>query len=86
MDIKLGAWKTYFDGVMNRYGIGIEVLLITPNGSHVPLAIKLSFEATNNMAEYEACIIGMETLQELEVKGAKVFGDLTLVIVQAQKL
>ena len=86
LDIELGAWKTYFDGVMNQYGIGIEVLLITPNASHVPLAIKLNFEATNNMAEYEDCIIGMETLQELGVKEAEVFGDLTLVIIQAQKL
>ena len=29
LDIKLGAWKMYFDGVMNRYGNGIGVLLIT---------------------------------------------------------
>ena len=47
---------------MNQYGNGIRVLLITPNGSHVPLAIKLNFEATNNMAEYEACIAGVEAL------------------------
>ena len=73
LDIELGAWKTYFDGVVNQYGNGIEVLLITLDGSHVPFAIKLNFEATNNMAEYEACIIEMETLQELGVKEAKVF-------------
>ncbi|XP_030939990.1 uncharacterized protein LOC115964899 [Quercus lobata] len=86
LDIKLGAWKMYFDGVVSQYGNGIEVLLITPNGSHVPLAVKLNFEATNNMAKYEACIVGMEALRELGVKEAEVFGDLTLVIVQAQKL
>ena len=57
--------------------------MITPEGSHVPLAIKLNFEATNNMAEYEACITRMEALQELEVKEAEVFGDSTLVIAQA---
>ena len=50
------------------------------------LAIKLNFEATNNMAKYEACIARMETLQELGVKEAKVFGDSTLVIAQMQKL
>ena len=52
----------YFDGVMNQYGNGIGVLLITPKGSHIPLAVKLNFEATNNMVEYEACIVGMEAL------------------------
>ena len=76
----------YFDGAVNLYGNGIWVLLITPDGSHVPLAIKLNFEATNNMVEYEACIVGMEALRELGVKDAEVYRDSTLVIAQAQKL
>ena len=58
LDIKLGTWKMYFDGVVNQYGNGIGVLWITPDGSYVPLADKLNFEATNNMAEYEAYIVG----------------------------
>ena len=60
--------------------------MITPEGSHIPLEIKLNFEATNNMAEYEACIAGMEALQKLREREAEVFGDLTLVIAQAKKL
>lgn len=86
LDIELGVWKMYFDGAINQYGNGIGILLITPKGSHIPLVIKLNFEATNNMVEYEACIAGMEAFQELGVKEAKVFGDSTLVIAQAQKL
>ena len=62
LDIELGAWKMYFDGAVNQYGNGIRVLLITPDESHVPLAVKLNFEATNNVVEYEACIIGMGAL------------------------
>ena len=65
----------YFDGVVNQYGNGIEILLITLEESHIPLAIKLNFEATNNKVEYEACISGMEVLRELGVKEAEVFGD-----------
>ena len=61
-DIKLGAWKIYFDGAMNQYENGIGILLISSNGSHVPLAVKLNFKATNNKVEYEACIAGMEAL------------------------
>ena len=38
------------------------------------------------MAEYEACIFGTEALRELGVKEAKVFGNSTLVIAQAQRL
>ena len=62
LDTELGAWKMYFDGAMNQYENGIGVILITPNASHVPLAIKLNFEVTNNMDKYEACIVGMEAL------------------------
>ena len=62
LDIKLGARKMYFDEAVNQYGNGIGVLLITLDGSHVPLAVKLNFKATNNMVKYEACIVKMEAL------------------------
>ena len=86
LDIELDAWKMYFNGAMNQYGNEIGVLLIIPKGSHIPLVVKLNFEATNNRAEYEACIVGMEAFRELGVKEAEVFGDSTLVIAQAQRL
>ncbi|XP_030945880.1 uncharacterized protein LOC115970380 [Quercus lobata] len=63
LDVELGIWKMYFDGAVNQYGNGIGILLITLERSHIPLAIKLSFEVASNMAEYEACIVGMEALQ-----------------------
>ena len=86
LDVELRTWKMYFDGAINQYGNRIGILLITSKGSHIPLAIKLNFKATNDMAEYEVCIAGMETLRELRVKEAEFFGDSTLVIAQAQKL
>ena len=49
--------------------------MITPKGSHIPLAVKLNFEATNNMVEYKACIVGMKAFREFGVKEAKVFRD-----------
>ena len=76
----------YFDGAVNQYGNGIGVLLITPNGLHVPLAVKLNFKVTNNMAKYKAYIARMEALWELSIKEAEVFRDSTLIIAQAQKL
>ena len=80
LDIELGSWKIYFNGAMNQYGNGIGRLLITPEGSHIPLAVKLNFEVTNNMTEYEACISRLEALRELGVREFEVFRDSTLVI------
>ena len=74
------------DRAINQYGNVIVILLITLKGSHIPLAIRLNFEATNNMAEYETCIVEKEALRELKEKEVEVFGDSTLVIAQAQKL
>ena len=62
LGVELGTWKMYFDGAVNQYGSWIGILLITPKGSHIPLAIKLNFKATNNMAKYKACIAIMEVL------------------------
>ncbi|XP_075654988.1 uncharacterized protein LOC142625178 [Castanea sativa] len=86
MDMELRAWKMYFDRAVNQYGYRIGILLITPEGSHIPLVVKLNLKATNNMAKYEAYIAGMEALRELGVKEAEVFGNSTLVIAQAQRL
>ena len=57
LDVELGTWKMYFDEVVNQYGNGIGILLITLKGSHIPLAVKLNFEVTNNMAEYELVLL-----------------------------
>ena len=71
LDIELRVWRMYFDEAINQYRNGIGILLITPEGSHIPLAIKLNFEATNNMFEYEACIARMEAFQELGGNGGR---------------
>ena len=53
-------WGMVFDGAVNAYGKGISVVMITPHGSHIPFTARLAFDCTNNMAEYEACIMGLE--------------------------
>ena len=69
LDIELGAWRMYFDGVVNQNGNAIWVLLITSNGSHVALVDKLDFDATNNMVKYEICIAGMKLLKVRDKRG-----------------
>ena len=60
--------------------------MITLDGSHIPLAVMLNFEAINNMVEYEAYIARKEALREFGVKEVATFRDSTLVITQTQKL
>ena len=44
-------WKMYFERAVNQYRSGIGIVLTTLEGSHIHLAIKLNFKATNKMAE-----------------------------------
>ena len=75
-------WGLVFDGAVNAYGSGIGEIIITPHGSHIPFTARLRFECTNNMAEYEACIMGIEEAINLRIKILDIYGDSTLVINQ----
>ncbi|PKI73962.1 hypothetical protein CRG98_005638 [Punica granatum] len=70
------TWKMYFDGAVNSVGSGVGAVLISPDGRHYPIAAKVDFSCTNNVAEYEACILGLQAaidfkVKELETKDAK---------------
>ncbi|PKI75841.1 hypothetical protein CRG98_003756, partial [Punica granatum] len=75
-------WKRYFDGAVNSTGSGIGAVLISPDGRYYPVAAKIDFPCTNNVAEYEACIIGLQAAIDFKVKGLEVFGDSMLTIFQ----
>ena len=51
--------KMSFDGASNALGHGIGAVLVSPEGNHYPFTARLNFFCTNNIAEYEACIIGL---------------------------
>ena len=76
------GWKMYFDGALNALGCGIRVMLISPKGNHCLFTAKLSFECTNNVAEYEACVLGLQAAIEKKIKRLNVYGDSALVICQ----
>ena len=56
---KKTSWKLYFDGASNALGHEIEIVLITPRGEYCPFTAKLDFNCTNNVAEYEACVMDL---------------------------
>jgi ribonuclease HI len=45
----------------------VGALLLTPVGEHFKYMVHLEFKATNNMAEYEALIFGLNTALSLGV-------------------
>lgn len=70
-----------FDGAMKIQGDGIGAIMISPARAHYPVAIKLRFPYTNNMAGHdEACIAGLEATLDIYVKDLEVCRDSILII------
>ncbi|XP_070668934.1 uncharacterized protein [Malus domestica] len=76
-------WRLYFDGSCTQNTAGAGIVIMDPKGSHHCYSFLLDYqEITNNQAEYEALIIGLEILMELGATEVEVFGDSELVINQ----
>jgi len=57
------------------HGSWVGIVLISPQNNIIPMSYKLSFECTNNMAEYEALILGLKEAIEIVVTQLHIFGD-----------
>ena len=58
------------------------IAIENPAGDHFSYSFELDYKCTNNQAEYEALIIGLEILLDLGVREVQVFGDSLLVVNQ----
>ena len=72
----------FFDGALNALGNGIGAVIISPEGCHTPFTSRLGFNCTNNIAKYEACMMGLRAAIDLRIKFLSVFRDSALVISQ----
>ncbi|GKV33305.1 hypothetical protein SLEP1_g41831 [Rubroshorea leprosula] len=62
-------WTLYVDGASSSKGSGACALLMGPDGYRSEHALKFNFDATNNMAEYEALLLAL--VAELKCKFQK---------------
>jgi ribonuclease HI len=74
------VWKMFFDGASSSIGAGTGVIFISPCQETISLSYKMEFETTNNVAEYEALVLGMRDAKEMGIKEVSVFGDAELII------
>jgi ribonuclease HI len=78
----ISVWTMYFDGASTRDSAGAGVVLISPTKETISLSFKLDFRTTNNIAEYEALLLGLNSAKEMGIKGLKVLGDADLIVQQ----
>jgi ribonuclease HI len=56
-------WNMNFDGAARKEGVGAGVWIIPPRTGSKMFSYKFAFDCTNNMDEYEALILGLNTLK-----------------------
>ncbi|XP_075083376.1 uncharacterized protein LOC142167119 [Nicotiana tabacum] len=78
-----GTWILFTDGSSNIKGAGLGIVLIPTLGKVIRQAIKC-YPITNNEAEYEAVIAGLELARELSIEQIVINSDLQLVANQIQ--
>ena len=69
----------HFNGSKLLNGSGDGVLLQSPTGDKLHYVLQIHFEATNNMAEYEALIHGLRVAKDIGIKRIVCCGDSDLV-------
>jgi ribonuclease HI len=75
----------YFDGSLKLQGVGAGILFIAPGGEQLKYALQLLFPASNNAAEYEALIHGLNIAVSLSIKKLMIYEDSLVVISQINK-
>jgi hypothetical protein len=53
------AWTIFCDGSWGTFGIGAAAVLVAPSKVRTCYAARLDFSCTNNIAEYEALLLGL---------------------------
>ena len=73
-------WSLFFDGSSCKQGGGIGIVIILPQGANFEFAVPTEPMITNNQAEYEAILKGLQLLHEVKAKAIEVFRDSQLII------
>jgi ribonuclease HI len=62
------TWMVFTDGAWGQSGAGASAVLVAPSGLRTKYVARLEFRVTNNIAEYEGLILGLNKAKALGAK------------------
>ena len=80
----LPIWKLSIDEAANAQGSGAGLILTSLDGINTEYTLRLIFQASNNEAEYEAVIAGLNLAHFMEADQLEVSSDSQLVVKQIE--
>ena len=78
----LPIWRLSVDRAANSQGRGVGLILTSPDGIDVEYALRFGFQASNNEAEYEDVIVGLNLAHSMEANQLEICSDSQLVVKQ----
>ncbi|XP_072146340.1 uncharacterized protein [Setaria viridis] len=79
--VEIAPWTLFFDGSSCGTGLGIGIILISPQGANYEFSLPIEASATNQV-EYRAVLKGIELLREIKADAVEIFGASMLIINQ----
>jgi ribonuclease HI len=73
-------WVVYVDGSSTKKKGGAGIVLFTPDGEELSNFLRLEFKTTNNEAEYEAVVAGLELVMELGADSVEMWSDSQVIV------
>uniref|UniRef100_A0A7N2MBY2 Uncharacterized protein n=1 Tax=Quercus lobata TaxID=97700 RepID=A0A7N2MBY2_QUELO len=78
-------WSIYIDGSSNRRAGGAGIVLLSPEGDRIECMVRLDFPTTNNEAEYEAVVVGLDLAKAAGAARVVVYCDFQVVTNQVNE-
>ncbi|XP_071905968.1 uncharacterized protein [Coffea arabica] len=75
-------WSMYFAGAAHCNRAGAGIVFYTSETDILPYSFTLTHRCSNNVAEYQALILGLETVVDMKQLHLRVYGDSKLVVNQ----
>jgi len=72
------------NGSSRKYVAVVGVVLVSPQSYVIPRAFSLTESCSNNVAEYNALLIGMQIADKIGIKNLEAYGDSKLIVNQVR--
>ena len=80
------TWMLFTDGASSIEGSGAGLILTDPHGQEITYALRFNFRTSNNEAEYEALVAGLELAIQMEAQKLDAYTDSLLIANQVKGL
>ena len=69
-----------FEGEIRTIPAPAKAWVLAPSKKKIHLFYKIDFKTTNNIADYEALLLGVKAAKEMGIMCMRIFGDADLII------